>query len=320
MFHRLFASVVCASALIGFGSLPAAAEWPEKPIKVVVPFGPGGSSDLLARLVQQAAQEKNLSPQPITVINQKGHFSVGATQVKNAEPDGYTFLVLHIALLSGEILDPGKNLSYRDFEPVALTGGFCVYPAVLDDSKYKSLDDLMADAKAHPSSILFGVNIGAINHMAGVMLEQSRPGTKFRFVQIGGGAENYAALKGKQTQVAVLSDSEYANFKSGGVRALGYTGPKRSENEPDIPTVRELGYNFDFCVNSYWFAPKGTPKEAVDGMASLLEKAMATDTMKDGMKKLALSTEFMRGEAFRKNLDDTYKAIEPVAKAARPQQ
>jgi tripartite-type tricarboxylate transporter receptor subunit TctC len=320
MFHRLFASVVCASALIGFGSLPAAAEWPEKPIKVVVPFGPGGSSDLLARLVQQAAQEKNLSSQPITVINQKGHFSVGATQVKNAEPDGYTFLVLHIALLSGEILDPGKNLSYRDFEPVALTGGFCVYPAVLDDSKYKSLDDLMTDAKTHPSSILFGVNIGAINHMAGVMLEQSRPGTKFRFVQIGGGAENYAALKGKQTQVAVLSDSEYSNFKSGGVRALGYTGAKRSESEPDIPTVRELGYNFDFCVNSYWFAPKGTPKEAVDGMASLLEKAMATDTMKDGMKKLALSTEFLRGEDFRKNLDDTYKAIEPVAKAARPQQ
>ncbi|HVL70329.1 MAG TPA: tripartite tricarboxylate transporter substrate binding protein [Beijerinckiaceae bacterium] len=317
---RRILGLVAAAALLGasFGA-QAQGKWPEKPIRVIVPFGPGGSSDLLARMVQQANQEQKLVDQPITVINQGGHFSVGATQVKNADPDGHTFLLLHIALLSGEILDPARKLSYRDFEPVALTGGFCVYPVVMENSKFKSLDDLMKEAQANPNSIIFGVNIGAINHMAGVMLEQTRPGAKFRFVQIGGGAENYAALKGGQTQVAVLSDSEYQNFKGGGVRALGYTGPKRADAEPGIATVREQGYDFDFCVNSYWFAPKGTPKAATEGMADLLQKAMQSQTMRDGMKKLSLSTEFMRGDEFRKNLDDTFKAIEPVAKAARPQ-
>ena len=84
----------------------------------------------------------------------------------------------------------------------------------------------METAKAKPSTLVFGVNIGALNHMAGVFMEQTYPGAKFRFVQIGGGGENYAALKGAQTQVSVLSSSEYQNFKSGGVHALGYTGPK----------------------------------------------------------------------------------------------
>ncbi|WP_157505450.1 Bug family tripartite tricarboxylate transporter substrate binding protein [Geminicoccus roseus] len=320
MHRRLLGALLCTGALFGLSPATADAAWPEKPVEVIVPFGPGGSSDLLARLVQQSALENELIPQPITVINQKGHFSVGATQVKNAEPDGYTFLVLHIALLAGEVIDPGKGLSYRDFEPVALTGGFCLYPVVPDNSKYQSLDELMADAQENPNSILLGVNIGAINHMAGVMLEQTRPGAKFRFVQIGGGAENYAALKGEQTQVAVLSDSEYQNFKSGGVRALGYTGPERSTGSPDVPTVRELGYEFDFCVDSYWFAPKGTPAEAVEGMADMLEKAMATDTVKQGMERLNLSTNYMRGEEFEARLNETFERIEPVAEAARPQQ
>jgi putative tricarboxylic transport membrane protein len=302
-----------ALALALAAAAPVHAAWPDKPVKVVVPFEPGGTSDLLGRLVQKAVEDQKLLPQPITIVNVKGHFSIGSIQLKNAPPDGYNFLLVQLALLSGEVVDPSRGVSYRDFEPVALTGGFCLHHIVRDDAPWKTLDDLVKAAKAAPGTILFGVNIGALNHMGGGYLERAT-GAKFRFVQIGGGAGNYAALKGSQTQTTMLSGSEYANFKAGGVRSLGYTGPKRLASEPDVPTTKELGLGYEFCINNYWFAPKGTPKEAIDGLANALEKAMASEQVQKTQAERASTAEFLKGAAFRKHLDDTFKDVEPVAK------
>lgn len=309
--RKLIAATLTAAGLVLSGGAAQAA-WPEKPIKVIVPFGPGGTTDVFARMIQKIAQDQGF-PQPITIVNVGGHFSVGSIQAKNATPDGYTFLITHLALLSGEVVDPDRKLSYRDFDPVALTGGFCLHHIVRDDSPYKTLQDLVGAAKEKPGTILFGVNIGALNHMGGGFLERAT-GAKFRFVQIGGGGENFAALKGSQTQTTMLSGSEYQNFKSGGVRALAYTGPKRLDLEPTIPTTRELGLGYEFCINNFWFAPKGTSKEAIDGMSALLGKLMASDEVKAAQTKQASTTEFLAGEAFRKNLDETFAAVEPVAK------
>ena len=307
--------LITSSALLLAGVLalggPAAAAWPEKPVKVIVPFGPGGSTDVFTRLVQKVAQEQGF-PQPITVINVGGHFSVGATQVKNAAPDGYTFLIAHPALLLGEVVDPARKLSYRDFEPVALTGGFCLVNVVRDDSPYKTFADLAAAAKEKPGQIVFGVNVGGLNHTGGGLMERAA-GVKFRFVQIGGGAENYTALKGGQTQSTMLSSSEYQNFKSGGVRGLAYTGAERMALEPGIPTAKEQGLNVEFCINNYWFAPKGTPKEAIDGMQAMLKKVMASPEVAAAQAKQASTTDFLAGEAFRAKLDETFAALKPVA-------
>ncbi|MEO5785167.1 MAG: tripartite tricarboxylate transporter substrate binding protein [Casimicrobiaceae bacterium] len=310
---RLVLAVLVTFALVA--SPAHAAGWPDKPIKVIVPFGPGGTTDVLARTIQRVAQEQKLLPEPLTIINVGGHLSVGSNQVKNAAPDGYTFLVVHLALLSGEVVDPGRKLSFRDFEPVALTGGFCLHPVVREDAPWKTLSELLAAAKDKPNTIIFGVNVGALNHLGGGMLEAGYPGAKFRFVQIGGGAENFAALKGSNTQATMLSSSEYQNFKSGGVRALAYTGPERLKLEPGVPTTRELGLNFDFCINNYWFAPKGTPKEAIDGMAAMLRQAMQTPEVQAAQAKQASRTDFLAGEAFRKNLEESFARIEPVAKS-----
>lgn len=312
--------LILAASLAALFAAPAHAIWPERPIRVVVPFAPGGTSDIIARNLQRVIQEQNMLPQPLTILNVTGHFSVGATQVKNATPDGYTFLLLHIALLAGEIVDPRRNLSYRDFAPVALTGGFCLHPIVRADSPHRTLTDVLTAARDRPGTILFGVNIGAINHMAGVFMEQTFPGARFRFVQIGGGAENYAALTGNQTAFAVISSSEYQNFRSGPIRALGYTGPERLAATPDLPTMREQGLAFDFCVNNYWFAPRGTPAEAIDGMANALQRAMASDAMRAIQAQQASTTEFLRGEAFARNLEATFRAIEPIARASMPPQ
>jgi tripartite-type tricarboxylate transporter receptor subunit TctC len=320
------AALALMATLLGasFGSGPAQAEWPEKPIKVIVPFQPGGSSDQVTRAYQMAIQENDILPQPITVVNVGGHYSIGARQVMEAEPDGYTFLTLHIALMGGEA-GGMFDFGYRDFTPVAATGTFCLVPVVRKDSGIESVGDLLARAKAEPDTLIFGANLGAINHMAGIMLQNLEEGAEFRFVQIGGGTANFTALTGNQTNVSVLSAAEILNFtmlpdgsenSESEIRPLAYTGAERAAKLPDLPTMEELGYDMQFCVDSWWFAPKGTPEEAVAGFADALEKATDTPQVQAFFDEKAFGAVFLRGDELQASLDETWARIEPVAKQA----
>jgi len=303
---------------------PAFAEWPEKPIKITVPFKAGGTSDQVARAFQAAIQENNILPQPTTIINVGGHFSIGSRQVMEADPDGYNFLLVHIALMGGQA-GGMFDFGYKNYEPVAATGQFCVLPMVRKDSGINSVDELLAKAKAEPDTLIFGANLGAINHMAGIMLQNTEPGAEFRFVQIGGGTANYTALTGAQTNATVLSGAEVLNFTllpdgsdnpESQIKALAYTGPERNPKLPDMPTLKELGRDMEFCIDSWWFAPKGTPAEAIDGMAAALEQATASDRIQEFYSSKAFSPVFLKGEELQKSLDDTWARIEPVAKQA----
>lgn len=302
----------------------ASADWPEKPVRIVVPFGAGGTSDQVARAFQAAIEENNIIDQPLTVVNVGGHYSIGARQVMEAEPDGHTFLILHIALMGGEgggVID----FSYRDFAPVATTSEFCVLPMVRKDSGIDSVEELLEKAAAEPDTLLFGVNLGAINHMGGVMLQNLKEGAKFRFVQIGGGTANFTALTGAQTDVTVLSAAEVANFTrnpdgtelaEAQIKPLAYTGAERVPNLPDMPTMKELGYDMEYCVQNWWFAPKDTPQEAIEGMANALEKAAQSERIKNFYAQQMFTPIFLKGEAMAEALDETWAAIEPVARQA----
>lgn len=321
MFLKVIAAGAAVTALL---TGAAEAAWPEKPIKVIVPFRAGGTSDQVTRAFQAAIQENDILDQPLTIVNVGGHFSIGSRQVMEAEPDGYTFLTIHIALMGGEgggIFDFG----YRDFDPVAATGEFCVLPMVRKDSGIDSVEQLLEKAKEEPDTLIFGANLGAINHMGGIMLQNLVPGAKFRFVQIGGGTANFTALTGAQTNATVLSAAEVANFTrnpdgsdnpEAQIKPLAYTGAERVEHLPDIPTMQELGYDMNYCIQSWWFAPKGTPQEAIDGMAAALEKASETDRIKEFYDSKMFAPVFLKGEELQKSLDDTWARIEPIAKQA----
>ena len=322
MLKTMLSATVAAFALTLAG--PALADWPEKPIKVTVPFKAGGTSDQVVRAFQAAIQENDLLPQPVTIINVGGHFSVGARQVMEAQPDGYDFLTIHIALMGGEgggIFDFG----YRDYEPVASTGEFCVVPMVRKDSGIDTVEQLLEKAKSEPDTLIFGANLGAINHMGGIMLQNLVDGAKFRFVQIGGGTANFTALTGAQTNATVLSAAEVANFtlapdgaplEDAQIKPLAYTGAERVKNLPDVPTMKELGYDMNYCIQSWWFAPKGTPQEAIDGMADALEAAMETERVKKFFDDKMFTPVFLRGDELKASLDETWAAIEPIAKQA----
>ena len=316
---------VFAAALLAVGAAgPAVAEWPEKPVTVVVPFNPGGTSDQVARNFQIAIEENDLVSQPVTIVNVGGHYSIGSRRVMEAAPDGHEFLLIHIALMGGE--GTGVNdFGYRDFEPVASTGEFCLAPMVRKDSGIDTLEQLLAKAKDEPDSLIFGANLGAINHMAGIMLQNAMPGAEFRFVQIGGGTANFTALTGAQTNATVLSGAEVVNFtldENGNpsdesqIKPLAYTGAERHPALADLPTAKELGFDVEFCVQSWWFAPKGTPQEAIDGFADALEAASASDRIQTFYKDRLFGDVFLRGDELQVSLDATWDRILPVAEQA----
>jgi tripartite-type tricarboxylate transporter receptor subunit TctC len=317
--------LLAAGAIAGLALCGAAeAAWPEKPINVIVPFAAGGTSDQVTRAFQAAIQEEGILDQPVTIINVGGHYSIGSRRVLESEPDGYEFLTIHIALMGGEGTG-ALDFSWRDFTPVAATGQFCLSPMVRKDSGIDSVDELLAKAAAEPDSLIFGCNIGAINHMAGIMLQNTEPGAKFRFVQIGGGTENFTALTGAQTNATILSGAEVVNFTlmpdgsdnpESQVKPLAYTGPERNPRLPELATMKELGRDMVFCVDSWWFAPKDAPAEAVEGMANALEQAAQTQRIKDFYENQAFGPVFLKGEALQQSLEETWARIEPVAKQA----
>ncbi len=302
----------------------AQAEWPEKPIKLIVPFKAGGTSDQVGRTLQAAAQDADALSQPITIVNVGGHYSIGSRRVMEAKADGHTFLLIHIALMGGEGTG-ALDFGWRDFEPVAGMGEFCLAPMVRKDSGIDSVEQLLSKAQAEPDTLIFGANLGAINHMAGIMLQELVPGAKFRFVQIGGGTANYTALTGAQTNATVLSGAEVVNFTllpdgsanpEAQIKPLAYTGAERFDALPDLPTMNELGYDMQFCIKSWIFAPKGTPAEAVDGFAAALKKATRTDRYQEFIAGKGFADVFLSGDALMDDLSATWAAIEPIAALA----
>jgi len=302
----------------------AQAEWPEKPIKLIVPFKAGGTSDQMGRTLQAAVQESEALSQPITIVNVGGHYSIGSRRVMEAEPDGHTFLLIHIALMGGEGTG-ALNFGWRDFEPVIGAGEFCLAPMVRKDSNFNSVDDLLTTAAGAPDTLIFGANIGAINHLAGIMLQEEEPDAKFRFVQIGGGTANYTALTGAQTDATVLSGAEVVQFTllpdgspnpESQIKPLAYTGSERFAGLPDLPTMKELGYDMQFCVKSWIFAPEGTPDEIVDEFAAALEEARDTPRYQKFLTDKGFADVFLTGDELRDDLETTWEAIEPIAKLA----
>lgn len=313
-----------AAAALLAGASMVHAEWPEKPIKLVVPFGAGGTSDQVARTLQAGIEESGALSQPVTVVNVGGHYSIGARQVMEADADGYNFLIIHIALMGGEGTG-ALDFSWRDFTPVAATGEFCLSPMVRKDSGINSVSELLEKAKAEPDTLIFGANIGAINHMAGVMMQETMPGSKFRFVQIGGGTANFTALTGDQTAATVLSGAEVINFTllpdgsenpESQIKPLAYTGAERFSGLPDIPTMKEEGFDMTFCIKNWIFAPKDAPAEVVDGFANAIGAAIKTERFQEFLASKGFAESFLTGDALQSDLDDTWAAIEPVAKLA----
>ena len=290
-----------ALAAAGLAAPIAAVAYPDKPIKLIVPFRAGGGSSALARTLQAAIEKHKLLSQPIAIVNVAGAGgTIGSRRVKDSRPDGYTFLQIHGAIFataaSGRV-----EYGPEAFAPVIQTTRSCVYLAVMSSSPYKKFGDLIAAGKSSPGKIKAADVIGGITHFSVVALENAT-GAKFGIVQTGGTSKRFASLKGGHTQFAFMSTGW---LKRGGdqLRGLLYMGDKRLPQAASMPTAKELGHDVTSCLNRRYWAPKGTPAARIKAFGDAVEAASKTPEFIAFHKKSQQEIRILRGAALQKDID-----------------
>lgn len=266
-------------------NLAYAQTFPSKPIRIVVPFGAGGVADLTARTVAQKLSESLGTP--VVIDNKPGAGGVVAGDtVAKAEPDGHTLLLMSNATAVSAGLF--KSLPFdpvRDFAPVSTLGYFDIAVIVPADSKFKTLGDLLAFAKANPGKLNLGsINIGSTQNLAAELFKTSS-GADVQIVPFNGTPAVITALRGSQIDAAVeILGPVLPQINAKALRALAVTGDKRAAILPDVPTAKESG--LPTYVASSWnalAAPAKTPKDVI---ARLNKEVVAAVNAPDVKKKL----------------------------------
>lgn len=291
----------------------ARADFPDRPVQIVVPFAPGGESDTFTRIVQSVIQQEQLLDQPLVVINVPGAGgTIGSRRVRNAEPNGYTILNLHDGILSAKLTEQ-VEYGPEAFEPIAAVGRASSMVCVKDDAPWKNLKELLQAARDKPDSIRFGANLGALSHFGALQLEQTVPGAAFRYVPTGGGSKRFGDLLGNHIDITVFNAGEYVHFKDGGIRALAILHDDRHSAFPDVPTAREQGIDAVRNSMQYFWAPKNTPPDRVRFFVDLLRRAMQSETMQTRLSEMKIDPIFITGH----QLNEVLRKRELVMKGVR---
>lgn len=306
VFHSVMAILIVVLLLWHFGlfglTRNLALDYPTKPIKIVVPYPAGGGSDTFTRIIERALVDDKLLPVPVVIQNLGGGSgTIGSRDVLESPPDGYTLLMHHHALL-GVYVDGVADYGPDDFEVFARTGSMSMVIIVREDSKYRTLTQLLEDAKENPSKVTFGANPGSQAYFTGKQLELAHPGAKFAMVSADGGADRYARLIGGHLDAGIFSLSEYLDFLSPegtppaqNIRALVLMSPERHEAIPEVETSKEQGFEIYMENAYYWWAAKGTPQAIQDKLAGILEEAMKNERVLQELDRLKINAEYQRG-------------------------
>jgi tripartite-type tricarboxylate transporter receptor subunit TctC len=269
---------LCLFAISLFIAAPAAIAqaWPTKPIKLVVPFPPGGSADPIARIL---ANKLSASlGQQIIVDNRPGASgAIGTSQVAKSAPDGYTFILVFDTHSVNPALNPNMAFdTVKDLAPVTLVGTAPMAIATLSTKPYKTFADVVAAAKAKPGAITVGSALnGSLGHLSMIQIEEAA-GVKLVQVPYRGAASMVNDALGGHVELAIGSVSSMAqHVRSGKLHAVAVTGEKRSNIMPDVPTLAEQGLP-GFNANAWWaiFAPVAIPKPILDKFHSEVVKTL----------------------------------------------
>ena len=275
-----------ASTLLLFATTAAQAQ-AKPPLKILVGFPPGGSADVLARLVADALKDDF---SPVVVDNKPGAGGrIALGMVKNAKPDGQTVIVLPSGPM---VLFPHvyKKLDYdavRDFTPISQIARFQFGVVAGPASGAKSVGDMIAKAKANPGASSYGTpGAGTLPHFMGVLMEQSS-GIQLNHVPFQGGAPANNALLGGHIDYKFDVVSETAELHhSGKARIIAVTGSKRDPQVPEVPTLKESGVNMEATAWFAMYGPAGLSGEALSRLEKAMMKIVRDPALKDKLLKL----------------------------------
>jgi tripartite-type tricarboxylate transporter receptor subunit TctC len=310
---RLSLLIAAVAAL----SAPAAAQsWPAKPVKIVVPFGPGGPADVYARVLGQELSE--VFKQSFIIDNRPGAGAVIGTDIAaKSSPDGYTLLMMSNTHTTNETLFAHKPYALmRDFVPVAPVNSSDLVMVVNPSVEAKTLQEFIALAKANPGKLSYASSgPGTPYHMAGELFK-AMSGTDILHIPHRGSGEARADVIGGHVQM--MFDAVTAmkgHIEAGQVRALATTGETRSPALPDVPTVGEAGVpGYDATIWLGIMAPAGTPPEIVARLNAEIGKIIARPAIKEAWAKQGAVPMTMTPAAFgtflQRDIDKWAKVVE----------
>jgi tripartite-type tricarboxylate transporter receptor subunit TctC len=285
----------------------SADKYPERPIKIVVPFPPGGSVDVLGRLIAQRMQE-NWGQSVIVETRPGASTMIGTASVAKAEPDGYTLIIVVSNHTTNPALQPKMQYdSLKDFEPIALLARTPVVLYSHPSLPAKDAKELIALGKARTHTLNFGsAGVGSMTHLTGEMLKIKARIEMLHIVYRGGTPAMNDLLAGHlPLQFATVAQA-LPQYRAGQLRALGISSAERYPSVPDIPTFREQGVDL---VTTEWYgllAPAGTPKPIIEKLNAETKRIMALPNMGDRLAAIELTHStpqeldgFIRGETER---------------------
>ena len=297
-----------------------AQDYPARPVTFVNPFPPGGAVDVVGRPF--AAALEPLLKQPVVVETKAGAAgAVGAQFAANAKPDGYTLLA-HLPSISGfaavdTLFGRTPKFTRADFIPIArLTEGPMVL-VVNDQQPHKTLKEFVDDAKANPNKLIFSSSglYGALHLPAALLIKAA--GIQLKHLPTAGGGPALTAVLGNNAQALVTSiAAANAQMKAGKLRALACFSPKRAASLPDVPTLKELGYDVEFSIWVGLFAPKGTPDAVIAKVRAETKKAVATEPVQEGDRRTsATSSRYLDQPEFKAFWDADAKRVEAAVQS-----
>lgn len=300
----LLASLALGAGFHGSRSAGAQERWPSRPITLIVPFGAGGGTDILARLVSQ--HMANALGQPIPIDNRAGASgTLGMAQLARARPDGYTVAIAPNGTyaMATALYDRLPYDIERAFAPIGMLATTPIFVCVHPAAPWRSLAELIAAAKAQPSTITYAsAGAGSTSHLF-VELLLDMTGAQMLHVPYRSAAQTAQAVLQRETAMSFIDASVAAPLvRSGELRALAITAPQRSVRTPEVPTVEESGFpGYHASVDFGLFAPAGTPQPILDRLASEARAAMNRPDLQPRLESLAMETVGGTPEEFAAN-------------------
>jgi tripartite-type tricarboxylate transporter receptor subunit TctC len=317
--RRDFLATTGAAALsVAAPGASFAQQFPARGILVIVPYAAGGGSDVSARLL--ARDLEPIVGKPITVENRAGGGGwLGWGHLAASKPDGYTIGYINAPSMFAGYLDKqaaGAAARKENLESFTPLINHVIDPnmwAVRPDSKYKTVKDVIEEAKKRPGTVtLNGGGHGTDDHVAALGIG-AKNGTSFAMVHFRGTPEGKTQVLAGNIEVLACNVSEVAEeIKTGQFRVLGVMAEKRSPFIPDGPTFREQGYDELWAVSRGIAAPAGLPKDVETTLIDYLEKAITSKEHREKAEKLALDPQIIKGDAYRKYLKDNEVATKTM--------
>jgi tripartite-type tricarboxylate transporter receptor subunit TctC len=298
-------------ALAAVAASASLAAYPERPIKMIVPWAAGGDTDNIFRPFAPLLQ-KPLG-QTVVIANVGGASGTkGAKEAKDSPADGYTLYAvheyIHLTYYTGI-----ADVTYADFEPVCLISST---PSVLTASPktpWKTWQELLADAKARPSQITVGATLGSTSHFFPAMIEKAT-GVKFKYVSYEGLAPRMNAILGGHIDLTDANLTQKGKVEAGQLKFLAIATEKRSAELPNVPTLKELGVNVVFDVNRGIMAPKGTPGDVLAKVDGACAAAAKEPAFAEAMKLQGTSVRYLNRNAYADWLRQTDEQNKALAK------